>query len=93
MKTTSLGTSVFVLGLAAVCWVGLGYLGSNLPALLVTLLIAALYLVGAWELHRYRQATGSLLVALDALDGDTTQPLVQWLAALDPSLRDRKSVV
>ena len=87
MKTTSLGTSIFVLGLAAVCWVGLGYLGSNLPALLVTLLIAALYLVGAWELHRYRQATGSLLVALDALDGDTTQPLVQWLAALDPSLR------
>lgn len=87
MKTTSLGTFVFVLGLAAVCWVGLGYLGSNLPALLVTLLIAALYLVGAWELQRYRQATGSLQAGLEVLDGDTPPALAQWLQGLHPSLR------
>src|SRR5690606_8397466 len=87
MKTSHLGTFVFVLGLAAVCWVGLGYLGSNLPALLVTLLIAALYLVGAWELYRYRQATGSLHGALDALDAETPPALPQWLQGLHPSLR------
>lgn len=87
MKTTSLGTFVFVLGLAAVCWVGLGYLGSHLPALLVTLLIAALYLVGAWELRRYRQATGSLLAALDRLEGEAAPALAQWLQGLHPSLR------
>ena len=87
MKTTSLGTFVFVLGLAAVCWVGLGYLGSNLPALLVTLLIAALYLVGAWELHRYRQATGSLQASLEVLDGAAPPALAQWLQGLHPSLR------
>ena len=87
MKTTPLGIFVFVLGLAAVCWVGLGYLGSNLPALLVTLLIAALYLLGAWELYRYRQATGSLRQALDALDGEAPPALPQWLQGLHPSLR------
>ena len=87
MKTNSLlGIFVFVLGLAAVCWVGLGYLGSNLPALAVTLLIAALYLVGALELYRYRQATGSLEDALAALDGEAP-PLDQWLQGLHPSLR------
>ena len=87
MKTSPLGIFVFVLGLAAVCWVGLGYLGSNLPALLVTLLIAALYLVGAWELYRYRQATGSLQAALDALDAEAPPALPQWLQGLHPSLR------
>ena len=51
MKTSPLGIFVFVLGLAAVCWVGLGYLGSNLPALLVTLLIAALYLCAVMLVH------------------------------------------
>ena len=87
MKTNSLlGIFVFVLGLAAVCWVGLGYLGSNLPALAVTLLIAALYIVGALELHRYRQATGSLEDALAALDGEAPS-LDQWLKDMHPSLR------
>ena len=86
MKTNSLGIFVFVLGLAAVGWVGLGYLGSNLPALLVTLLIAALYLAGSLELYRYRQATGSLDDALAALDGDAPQ-LGPWLQGLHPSLR------
>ena len=87
MKTTSLGTFVFVLGLAAVCWVGLGYLGGNLPALLVTLLIAALYLVGAWELHRYRQATASLQAALARLGDEAPLALPRWLQDLHPSLR------
>ncbi|MGY0633354.1 DUF802 domain-containing protein [Luteimonas sp. A478] len=86
MKTNHLGISVFVLGLAAVAWVGLGYLGSNLPALLVTLLIAALYLVGALELYRYSQATATLEGALGTLDGEMPA-LESWLQGLHPSLR------
>ena len=86
MNTKHLGISVFVLGLAAVAWVGLGYLGSNLPALLVTLLIAALYLVGALELYRYHQATATLAGAMGALD-DEPPALEAWLQGLHPSLR------
>ena len=44
-----------------------GYLGSNMLALTMTLLIAAFYLMGAVELHRFRQATASLRSALEAL--------------------------
>ena len=51
---------VFATGLLAIGWIGAGYVGSHALALAVTLLIAALYLVGALELHRYRQATAGL---------------------------------
>ena len=40
---------VFLAGLAAVCWIAAGYLGSNPLALAVTLLIGVCYLAGALE--------------------------------------------
>ena len=55
-----LDSVVFILGLAVVCWIGAGYLGSNHLALLVTLLIGAGYVVGGLELLRYRRATTTL---------------------------------
>ena len=85
--TRSLHITAFVVGLAAVCWVGAGYVGTNPLALLVTLLIAAFYLAGGWELWRFDQATGSLTRAIaNAIEPPTA--LGPWLDTLHPSLRN-----
>jgi len=62
--TKSLHYIAYVVGLAAVCWVGAGYVGTNPLALMVTLLIGAFYLMGGWELHRYDRATTTLARAV-----------------------------
>jgi hypothetical protein len=78
--------AVFVVGLAAVLWVAIGYAATNPLALVVALLIGACYVTGALELYRYQQATDSLIAAVDQLD--TTPPqLGAWLERLHPSLR------
>ena len=58
---------VFAAGLAAVCGIAIGYVGSNWLALAVTLLIGAFYLAGALELRRYSAATGTLTRAVAGL--------------------------
>ena len=78
---------VFVAGLAAVCWVGVGYVGSNPLALLVTMLIAACYLAGALELQRYSQATSSLTRMINGL-ASPPRNLPDCLDPLHPSLRN-----
>ncbi|MFL9956142.1 DUF802 domain-containing protein [Paraburkholderia nemoris] len=78
---------VFLVGLAAVCWVGGGYVGSNVLALAVTLLIGACYLAGALELRRYSQATSTLARAVAGLSGPPPS-LGAWLEPLHPSLRN-----
>ncbi|CAN7746649.1 DUF802 domain-containing protein [Caballeronia sp. LjRoot34] len=78
---------VFLVGLAAVCWIGAGYVGSNALALAVTVLVGACYLAGALELQRYSQATSTLARAL----ADLSKPppsLAAWLDRLHPSLRN-----
>ncbi|KWK81769.1 DUF802 domain-containing protein [Burkholderia ubonensis] len=77
---------VFMAGLVAVCWIGAGYVASNPPAAVVTLLIAACYLAGAAELLRYRQATATLAGAVNSLSGPPPA-LDAWLDTLHPSLR------
>ncbi|MGT0248902.1 DUF802 domain-containing protein [Burkholderia pyrrocinia] len=77
---------VFVAGLLAVGWIGVGYVASNPLATAVTLLIGACYVAGAWELLRYRQATATLSRAVAGL----TEPpakLDAWLDTLHPGLR------
>ncbi|WNL44603.1 DUF802 domain-containing protein [Dyella sp. BiH032] len=87
MLKHSLYFAVFFVGLAAVCWIGGGYLGSNPLGAAVALAIGAGYLVGAFELFRYRQATFSLREAVSDLT--TTPPsLGAWLDRLHPSLRN-----
>ncbi|MDI3381309.1 DUF802 domain-containing protein [Xenophilus aerolatus] len=76
----------FLAGLAVIAWVGAGYLGSHLLALGVTLVIAAFYAMGALELHRFRQATATLVQAVAAL-GTPPASLAAWLETLHPSLR------
>jgi hypothetical protein len=77
---------VFAAGLAAVCWIGAGYVASNPLALAVTMLIVVAYLTGALELYRYQQATSTLTAAL----ADLSEPpasLGDWLSTLHPGLR------
>jgi hypothetical protein len=78
---------VFIVGLAAVCWVGIGYIGSNPLALAITMLIGAFYVVGALELHRFGQATTTLASAVADMTGPPST-LGEWLDKLHPSLRN-----
>ena len=85
--TRFLHYTAFFVGLAAVCWVGAGYIGSNPLALAITLLIGAFYLMGALELRRYHQATATLASAVAALSAPPAS-LGPWLDTLHPSLRN-----
>ena len=87
MSRHLLDAVVFILGLAVVCWIGAGYVGSNHLALLVTLLIAAGYVVGGLELLRYRQATSALERSVTGLAAPPSS-LEEWLGPLHPSLRN-----
>ncbi len=77
----------FFVGLAAVCWVGVGYLGTNPLALAMTLLIGAFYGVGALELQRFDRATSTLTRALADL-AHAPANFGAWLDSLHPSLRN-----
>ncbi|MGF6779771.1 hypothetical protein P3T21_005000 [Paraburkholderia sp. GAS334] len=87
MSRYLLALVVFLAGLAAVCWTGAGYVGSNPLALAVTMLVGAFYLGGALELQRYSQATSSLARAVTGLSGPPPS-LGAWLDPLHPSLRN-----
>lgn len=77
---------VFLAGLAVIAWVGVGYAGANALASTVTLLIAALYLVGAIELRRFAGDTQVLNQAVSALD-HPPEALAPWLEGLPAGLR------
>ncbi len=79
--------TTFTAGLAAVAWVGVGYVPGNPLALTLVLMICAFYLMGALELHHFRQAHTGLAQAVST----TSEPpatLQAWLAQLHPSLQD-----
>jgi hypothetical protein len=77
---------VFLAGLAGIAWVGAGYVGTNVLALAVTALIAALYATGALELRRFARDTAALDQAVAALDSPPAT-LAPWLDGLPASLR------
>lgn len=80
-------TAAFLLGALGIVWVAIGFVGTSLLALAMTLLIGAVYLAGALELRRFRQATSTLAAALAAVPDDLTE-LDAWLPGVHPSLRD-----
>lgn len=88
-STRLLFPAAFGAGLALLGWIAAGYLAGHLLALAVTVLVAAFYLAGALELHRFRRATATLDAALAPLDTLAAPPerLADWLAPLDPTLR------
>lgn len=80
-------TAVFILGALGIIWIGAGFFSSSLLALLMTGVIGAVYVFGALELRRFRQATSSLAAALAAIP-DHLSDLDGWLAGLPVSLRN-----
>lgn len=83
----SLQHAAFAVGLLAVGWVGTGYVPGNPLALALVLLIAAFFLVGALELHRFQQATSGLAHVL-ATTNEPPPTLGEWLAPLHPNLQN-----
>ncbi len=80
-------TATFALGSMALVWVAAGFFGTNLLALMVTLLISAVYGFGAFELHRFRQSTSGLTAALAAIP-EGLRDLNDWLASVPASLQN-----
>ena len=80
-------TAAFVLGAAAVVWVGSGFVGANLLALTMTAVIGAVYVFGALELRQFRQATATLATALAAIP-EPLPSLNGWLANVHASLQN-----
>ncbi len=87
MNSRFLHHAAFAVGLAVVAWVGAGYVGTHPLALAITVLVAAFYLMGALELHRFHQATVGLAQALAGLGDTPPATLAPWLASLHPSLQ------
>lgn len=80
--------AAFGAGLAAIGWVGSGYVGDSPHplALAMTALIAAFYVAGAVELQRFHRATQGLAGALAALPAAEPLPaLGPWLEAHVPA--------
>lgn len=80
-------TAAFVVGAAAVVWVGSGFVGANLLALAMTAVIGAVYVFGALELRQFRQATATLATALAGIP-DPLPSLNGWLDKVHASLQN-----
>ncbi len=70
-------------GLAVICWIGAGYVGSNALGVAVTLVIGACYATGGLELLRYRQATATLARARST----TPRRMTGWAAGSSACIR------
>lgn len=77
---------LFALGAVVVLWMGAGFIGSSLLALLVSVLIAAAYTTGFVELLRYQSETDALSRAMETSE-QPIEDLQQWLKGLPLSLR------
>jgi hypothetical protein len=89
--TRILFATAFLLGAAAVGWIGLDFAGSHALAFIITAVIGGVYLIGIFELVQFRRATGTLENALGTIPPVTENPdewLEHWLNRLDPSLRN-----
>ena len=86
MNRTIFLTAFFV-GLIAVSWVGVGYIGTSPLALTMTAIIGTVYIAGALEQLRFSQATSTLARALAAIP-ENLPDLGNWLDTLHPSLQN-----
>ena len=77
----------FATGLLSVGWVAWGFVGSSWVALLMTGVIAGVYLLGALEIRRFRGATLGLQEALAGLDQAPVE-LATWLQQVPQALRN-----
>ena len=83
----------FIAGLTAIFGMGYIFLGSDILALSVTLIIAFVYGIGAIELIQFHKATQNLHLSLSNIpkfsenDVDANQTLSTWLDSLHHSLK------
>jgi hypothetical protein len=77
----------FFLGLLAVVWVAIGYIGGHGIALAVSCVIAAVYLAGAAEMRRYDSNTAALAKALHDIPDDLAH-LGAWLQQVPAALQN-----
>ena len=87
MSRTLLFPLIFITGLVAMAWVAMATFTAHPLGAPVIVLIAACYLAGALELRRYREATATLVAALEALPDALADGLAGWLERLPPGLR------
>jgi hypothetical protein len=84
--TKILSMAALIIGAFIVAWMGLSFVGTDLAALLVTLVIGIVYLIGFTELLRYQKATIALSDALNAAE-ENVSSLEQWLSKLPSALQ------
>ncbi len=77
----------FGLGALAVLWVAAAVATTNPLVLIMTLLVASVYVYGALELQRFRQSTAQLTQALQGT-ADTVSDLQAWLQSVPAALRN-----
>ncbi|MBH1663905.1 DUF802 domain-containing protein, partial [Stenotrophomonas maltophilia] len=87
MSRTAFPVVVFLVGLLAVCWIGIGYVSVHPLGAAVAAVIAACYIAGGVELYRYRQASAGLRDALGDLSA-AEECLAPWLERVPASLRN-----
>ena len=83
----NLSVFAFILGLFAVVWVAIGYIGGHLLAFSVSCVIAAVYLAGALEMRRFHENTTALAKALGNIPEDIGH-LGEWLQQVPAALQN-----
>ncbi len=79
--------TAFLLGAAAVVWMGSSFIGSDTLALAVIVVIGSVYTIGFIELMQFRRATATLTAALDTASRSGAA-LNDWLGQLHHSLQN-----
>ncbi|MCB4358288.1 DUF802 domain-containing protein [Quatrionicoccus australiensis] len=83
----NLSLSAFFLGLFAVVWVAIGYIGGHALAFTVSCVIAAVYVAGALEMRRFHANTEALAQALRSIPDDLGH-LGEWLQQVPAALQN-----
>ncbi|HEY3431434.1 MAG TPA: DUF802 domain-containing protein [Rhodocyclaceae bacterium] len=87
MMNRNLCIGAFAVGLLMVIWIAAGYVLTNPLALVMTLIIAGVYGLGALEMRRFHGATLTLATALESIPQHLTH-LGDWLSRVHPSLQN-----
>jgi hypothetical protein len=82
----NLSLFAFILGLFAVVWVAVGYIGGHPLAFTVSCIIAVVYVAGALEMRRFHANTTALAKALGNIPDDIGH-LGEWLQQVPAALQ------
>ncbi|MFZ2973560.1 MAG: DUF802 domain-containing protein [Ferribacterium limneticum] len=83
----NLSLFAFILGLFAVVWVAIGYIGGHMLAFSVSCIIAIVYVAGALEMRRFHANTTALATALRNIPDDIGH-LGEWLQQVPAALQN-----